>query len=1011
MTSFASGRWRLGMATLALLATPLSCGDDGGGGKDGAAGGRGQACYPNGTCDDGLICVEGTCADEGAGQQLSVALLAPGEGEVISGSYTLIASVEGDVEPTQVEFFAFDESLGRVDEAPFKLVWDSTGVPNGDYRILARATDAEGQMGEQQVLASVDNRLPDDAPPAVSFLYPIAGASLCGAIDLEAMASDDDGIEQVEFRLGRTVLGTAVTEPYRYSWDTTTVADGAYELGAVATDTAGQATQQTITVEVDNSAGACDNPPVVVLTAPERSHLSELQVLLVAQVSDDAGVVRVQFFVDNNLLEERTTLPYEVTWDASAFDEGPHLLKAMAYDTADQMAEDQREVTLDRTPPTVAIAEPVDEAAVDAAFTVTLDASDAFGLERIEVLIDDAVAGEAQAAPWTVQLEGVASGVHTLTAVAHDLAGNTAGSEPVRVAVALDAEPLCTQHGWCWVAPRPQGANLEAIDVVTEDDVWVGGADGTVLHWDGLGWTMHDLPADEDGSLPDVIRLQALADGRVWVVSGQAFRWDGEAWTGTGNRPLTDVWASGADTVYGTSEAGVHQWQGDGEWTTVAQIGGGALSGLSAIWGSSEQDVWAVGTVGNHPGSPVALHYDGAEWTTVETGATGRLNDVWGLGPDAVWIVGDGGTAAHWDGETWTSLDVGTDGDLVRVRASAADDVWVYGSGPIRHWDGASWLVVDDDAASGLSDIAVDDLGRLWGVGYFGEIRVYDGQSWEHHEQGLHGVLAGVWGNADDDVWLVGWQGDRSMGGATEQGVILHWDGNSLSTSQTFARLVGRPQFVYGRAADQVWVVGREGTFMRWDGESWSSVGVGMGRDLFGLWAAAEDDIWIAGDGTLAHYNGVEVDRRDGDCSHLAVHGSASNDVWAVGGDCAWEAGVVMHWDGQGWVEVLRHDGGPFSAVWASSPDDVWVAGSDTFHWDGGQWTQHENVYSDDVYSSFWRSADGDLWLVGGALQRWDGASWTRQDVPGGLHGVWVSEQQTVWVAGVGARVLMRPMQ
>ena len=53
------------------------------------------------------------------------------------------------------------------------------------------------------------------------------------------------------------------------------------------------------------------------------------------------------------LVAEDGTAPYQATWTASDFPEGPHTLKAIAYDTAAQTGEHVVQLTLDRTPPEV----------------------------------------------------------------------------------------------------------------------------------------------------------------------------------------------------------------------------------------------------------------------------------------------------------------------------------------------------------------------------------------------------------------------------------------------------------------------------------------------------------------------------------------------------------------------------------------------------------------------------------------------------------------------------------
>jgi hypothetical protein len=56
---------------------------------------------------------------------------------------------------------------------------------------------------------------------------------------------------------------------------------------------------------------------------------------------------------------------------------------------------------------------------------------------------------------------------------------------------------------------------------------------------------------------------------------------------------------------------------------------------------------------------PRLLHWDGAAWTTVETGGTVGLTALWGSGPDDLWATGGdaaSGELLHFGGEFWSTV-------------------------------------------------------------------------------------------------------------------------------------------------------------------------------------------------------------------------------------------------------------------------------------------------------------------------------------------------------------------
>ena len=78
---------------------------------------------------------------------------------------------------------------------------------------------------------------PSNQPPTVSLTSPASGPTFSEGdnITLNATASDSDGsVSKVDFYNGSTLLGSATTSPYSYTWNN--VPAGSYSLTAVASD-------------------------------------------------------------------------------------------------------------------------------------------------------------------------------------------------------------------------------------------------------------------------------------------------------------------------------------------------------------------------------------------------------------------------------------------------------------------------------------------------------------------------------------------------------------------------------------------------------------------------------------------------------------------------------------------------------------------------------------------------------------------------------------------------------
>lgn len=90
-----------------------------------------------------------------------------------------------------------------------------------------------------------------NAPPAVSFVTPVAGAYLRGRITVTADASDRDGtVTKVTFRFPDGTTADATAPPYTVTWDTAGVGTWEHVIHATARDDRGATGSAAIRVRV-----------------------------------------------------------------------------------------------------------------------------------------------------------------------------------------------------------------------------------------------------------------------------------------------------------------------------------------------------------------------------------------------------------------------------------------------------------------------------------------------------------------------------------------------------------------------------------------------------------------------------------------------------------------------------------------------------------------------------------------------------------------------------------------
>jgi hypothetical protein len=199
---------------------------------------------------------------------------------------------------------------------------DRDGIPEPLVNAL-RAAQAAGSAGPPPPPPPPPPA--DTEPPTVSFTAPAANATVRGAVNVIAAASDNVAVDRVEFSDGSTPIGTDTTAPYAASW--APVGDGPHTLTATAFDAAGLSATDTRTVNVDNTA------PSVALTGPTGTVAGT--VTITADAVDPAtgsGVASVQLLVDGSVVGTDNSAPFAAAWNTATVPNGNHTLTARATD-------------------------------------------------------------------------------------------------------------------------------------------------------------------------------------------------------------------------------------------------------------------------------------------------------------------------------------------------------------------------------------------------------------------------------------------------------------------------------------------------------------------------------------------------------------------------------------------------------------------------------------------------------------------------------------------------------
>jgi subtilisin family serine protease len=260
----------------------------------------------------------------------TTSITSPTNGQIVSGVATVQASATDNIGVTKVELYADGALVGTKTTAPYTFSWNTDPLTEASHTLQAKAYDAANNVGSSAVVTVTVKH--DITPPTVSLTAPAAGATLTGTVTVSANASDDKAVARVEFYRGTTLLGTDTTAPYSIQWDTSVETPGTYSLTAKAFDTGNNnATSVAVSVTVRDSVA-----PTVTITSPANnaSVAKKSTVTITATATDNVGVTKVEFYVNNVLKCTDTIAPFTCAWSVPNGASQVFTLQAKGYDAA-----------------------------------------------------------------------------------------------------------------------------------------------------------------------------------------------------------------------------------------------------------------------------------------------------------------------------------------------------------------------------------------------------------------------------------------------------------------------------------------------------------------------------------------------------------------------------------------------------------------------------------------------------------------------------------------------------
>ncbi|BCS54949.1 DUF4082 domain-containing protein [Geobacter sp. SVR] len=403
----------------------------------------------------------------------SVSITAPANSAVIAGTTSVTLNASDNVGVSKVELYV-DGVLNGTDTAtPYLFSLNTLQMAVGQHTLLAKAYDAAGNVGQSSsVTVTVAT---DTTPPTVSITSPAANAVLSGTASVQAAAADNIGVAKVELYLNGTLYATYGSAPYAFSWNTTSVANGVYNLTAKAYDAAGNSTQSTaVSVTVSNTAKDTTAPSVTAFSMPATSTTTNVPITAFTG-SDNVGVTGYCITSTNS-----TTYCDWLTTPNTSFSfsgSGTKTAYGWVRDAAGNVSASKSATVnigaADTTAPTVtAFSIPASSSSLTVAVS-SFTASDNTGVTGY-LLTESSTRPAASASGWTTAAPTSytfgTTGSKTLYAWAKDAAGNVSAGKSATVTVSTVVADTTAPTVTAFSIPASSSSLTVAVSSFTASD-------------------------------------------------------------------------------------------------------------------------------------------------------------------------------------------------------------------------------------------------------------------------------------------------------------------------------------------------------------------------------------------------------------------------------------------------------------------------------------------------------------------------------------------------------------
>jgi hypothetical protein len=239
--------------------------------------------------------------------------------ELTRGELQYLSTSRPDTASIEAAFTRVSNLLPEI-RGQYKLVFDSNLSADGNEHELIVKVDYLSWHEEQSrhfiaIPGEVTITIPDFENNQI----------VGGKVHFAPIVTSPGKLKRLDIALDGSPLDSVLSSPYEYIWDTTALDPGGYELTFIAVDSADNVGQISLDLSVQE-------PLTIQITSPSEGETISGSAIISTEVAALSRISKVEYWVDGNPLGAVENEPYEMEWDLSRINAGPHLIEVSATD-------------------------------------------------------------------------------------------------------------------------------------------------------------------------------------------------------------------------------------------------------------------------------------------------------------------------------------------------------------------------------------------------------------------------------------------------------------------------------------------------------------------------------------------------------------------------------------------------------------------------------------------------------------------------------------------------------